>query len=397
VSYVNSPLRSLRLAAFLLVLAPATLMASEVSETYARLYERAETLQQKQEIMVAIEGLDDPDLSPFLIAALDGLLTTQRAITTNAERALSLQVTRMVVKKLGTLRSRDAAPSIFTVVTDAEDPVLRSEALAALGSIGVPSYAQRIAVILRNLNMGPGADVQGSETVAQGCITALERLRENAGFVPVFDASQGWYSRRVKEAAAAALSTMVDDPSDMLVEISRADTTFKASLLALNTARASTAPAAGKVRVAVTALEQALNREGKNLTEETLRSEIRTTASGVLRDLKADSRDAVPLLARILALDTAPDGEKIAAMEALGASGSDEAAAVLISHLKWFNDRKQSGIVSKDDRLLRSTIRVLGEMKKKQSASEFIRVKTLGYGQGVTHDAEDALKKIGWQ
>jgi len=375
--------------------APSIAMASEVSEMYARLYERAYTLQQKQEIMVAIEEQDDPDMAPFLVNALDALVSSRLTVTGSTEKNLHTQLMRMVSKKLGELRARDAAALLYTVVKEAEDPVLKGEALAALGSIGVGSYAEKIAVILRDLNMNQGGNVQASETVASGCITALERLREPVGFVPVFDASVGWYSRRIKDAAGRAMTLMVDDPSEMLCGILRNDASFYAMLRAVETAAASSARPAGKTQVAVTALRQALLRGGRNPVEDTLLSQIRTTASVILRDQKADSKEAVPMLQQILSLDTAGAGEKMTVLEALGASGSDESAAVLISYLKWFNDRKESDIQAKDDRLLRSTIQILGDMKKRKATEELLRVKTLGYSLGPLHDAENALKKMG--
>lgn len=392
----SEPARIARAVFLLVLLAPVPALGSEVSEMYARLYERAYTLQQKQEIMVAIEEQDDPDLASFLGAALEALISTQRAVTGATDRSIHAQLMRMVVRKLGGLRARDAAPLVLEAAEETTDPVLKAEALAALGSIGIPSYAEKIAAILRGLNLNPGGDRQAAETVASGCIEALERLREKAGFVPVFDASLGWYSRRVKDAAAAALAVMVEDPSEMLAGIVRTDPSFEAMLRAMEFSAASSAPAEGRIRVALAGLEQAMIRGGRNATEETALSRIRTTAAAVLRDLKADSREAVPMLRTVLFSESAPSGEKMTILEALGASGSAEGAAVLIAYLKWHNDRKESGIQPKDERLLRSVIVILGGMARQEAAGELVRVKTLGYALGPVHDAEAALAKLGW-
>jgi hypothetical protein len=393
--YTNRFPRALRLAACLLLAASWPAIASDLSDLYASLYESAQTLQQKQDVMTSLGNRTDPDFAPFLIKALDGLVAGQRSVSSATEKILNAQIMRTIVKKLGDLHSRDAAPLVLTVVKEAEDPVLKADALTALGNIGIASYAERIAMMLRDLNMNPGGNAQSAEIVAAGCIAALERLREKVGYIPVFDASMGWYSRWVKDAAGSALRAMVEDPSEMLAEILGTDTSLPAMLRALETEAASSAPAAGKIMVALAALDQTGIREGKNAIEKTLLAQIRTTAVSLLSALKADTKEVLSYLSKLLSSDSVSTGEKIGVIEALGAAGSKEAASVLIAYLKWTNDRKASDIMPKDDRLLRATIRVLGAMKRPEAAPEIIRVKILDYSLGPTRDAEDALKKIG--
>ena len=75
---------------------------------------------------------------------------------------------------------------------------------------------------------------------------------------------------------------MVGDPSELLEAMIRTNVSFEVKLAALIAEDASLASDAGKVAVAVAALEQGLIHQPNNLIEEVLLSRLRTLSAEVM-------------------------------------------------------------------------------------------------------------------
>ncbi len=206
--------------------------AGEAADVWSRLYNRAKTYEQRYEIMLNIAELEDHDLPPFLSAALNDLIVTWRNPVNSSQLTLHNQLIELIVEQLGSLKIRDSADHLFTVVKDAEDPFLKRAALIALGKVSGTAYADEIAMLLRNLNFKPGKASQAEEVVAYGCIAALERFKEPIGYEPVFFASIGWYTDRIKSKAVRSLEVILADPSEILGNIVKNNSIFRVKLQA---------------------------------------------------------------------------------------------------------------------------------------------------------------------
>ena len=137
----------------------------------------------------------------------------------------------MLVKELGNLKAVDSGRLIYEVVKNTDDEsFVRCD--CGLGNAGARDYADEIAEILRKLNLEIIVieNKEERESVVDACILALERLKHPVGFKPVFNASVGRYSRNSVMKAERALQNMLEDPTDLLVEIIRDDTPFSTGL-----------------------------------------------------------------------------------------------------------------------------------------------------------------------
>jgi len=367
--------------------------ASETTDVWSRLYNQAKTYEQRYETMLNIAELEDRDLAPFLSTALNDLILTWKNPVNSNQLTLHNQLMELIVEQLGSLKARDSADYLFTVVKDTEDPFLKRAALIALGKVGGTAYADEIAMLLRNLNFKPGKASQAEEAVAYGCITALERFKEPIGYEPVFFASIGWYTDRIKSKARIALEIILADPSEVLGDIIKNNSIFKVKLQALNQEDRSNAPAEKKIEVATTALDQGLINVGRDVTEKQILQNLRVKAIEMLTLLKFDSIRAISLMEEMLYKDYDVNG-KLSTIQALGSCPKTEAAEALINFLAELNHGQEIGLPDKDNRIVISTIRALGNTKNKLAHPQLLRVKFAGYGSEVVREAGEALIKL---
>lgn len=367
--------------------------AAEAADVWSILYNRSKTYEQRYEIMLNIAELEDRDMAPFLSSALNDLILTWRNPVNSNQLTLHNQLMELIVEQLGSLKARDSADYLFTVVKETEEPFLKREALIALGKVGGKTYVDEIAMLLRNLNFGPAKAAQAEEVVAYGCIAALERFKEPIGYEPVFFASIGWYTDRIKSKAGRALEVILADPSEVLGNIIKNDSIFKVKLQALNQEEKSNAPTEKKIAVATIAMDQGLVNVGQTVIEQQTLQNLRIKAIEMLTILKFDSIRAISLMEEIL-YKNYDINEKLSAIQALGFCPKTEAAETLAKFLAELNERQESGLLDKDNRIVISTIRALGSTKNKLAHPELLRVKYAGYGFGVVRAAEEAIKKL---
>ncbi len=376
----------------LLLVLPHLIFADEVSEVWSKLYRQAKTVKQKYDIMLNIVELDNSDMIPTLIEALEEL-NMQDLYMDKKEKVIQDDLKILVVRELGELRASGASEGIFRVVREAEDPHLKEEALIALGKIGSKDYALNIALILRSLTLYRGDDLVSDEAIANGCIQALERLRDPVGYLPVFYATTAGFSRRVTEMAEMALVNMVNDPSDILTALIMTESSFEMKLQGLRAEYRSNAPDLSKFEVATHALNEGLINKPANLDEEAYLGEIRRLALEIIIEIKDKNNKPIPLIEQVLYRYN-DDSEKVYAIEALKSISTNEAEKALINFLAYQNDRQASGVTAKDNRIVIATIRALGSLESKAGYRELLRVKFSGYPAAVVREADKAIESI---
>src|SRR6056297_1277435 len=378
-------------------------VANEIAAMWTRLYERARTLDQKQQIMMNIVEQHSRDVIPVLNDALDEEVRTFRNTANVTEAGRKIELMKMVVQELGRLKAREAVPVVWETVQIVEEPILKAEAIMALGSMGARQYAEDMAMMLRNINFNYD-DIQNqrkNEIIAYALVTALGRLGEAVGYEPVFFASQGWYSgrRQVKQQAEKVLQQIVDDPSAQLLKILRTNDDFELKLAALQAAEKSDAPEIAKAEVAAAAIDEGLNYVGKNKTESRELKMIRLNALMMLKKYpQPENERLLENLSRMLQMYRAnrvfDEDEMITLLDALGTFTGEEVARPLSDLLNYYNKRRE---VSPPDsyRIVRALIQELGNVGHLAGIEELTIVTISDYWENsMQREAQSAINKI---
>ncbi|MDC7241146.1 MAG: hypothetical protein PQJ50_12390 [Spirochaetales bacterium] len=370
---------------------------SNSAEVWSRLYRRSSSLEQKEMVLENIVRLNDRAVEPVLIEAIDEMIANQEKF--RGDRALMLkwvEMTDMIVKALGSMKSRDAEDQVWFVVNHpADNSLLKANALIALGEMRATTYASDISTMLRNLNFNTQqSNRESAEIEAYACVLALQKMRQPVGFEPVFYAATGWYSRRTKDLAVEALKTIADDPTEQILGIMvNADYSTKRTALAVE--NNSNAPLENKNSVAVTALEEGLKYQTNDRSEQDDLSKLRIDAIKSLIQNEAKTDDAVPLLKTTI--DRASDfNETIYAYYALGVIASDAAVDVLSEKLIMYNERQASGLNASQAQLdyIRQIINSIGMSGNSRGMSALTEVQFSNYTPAINRLAKQAMEKL---
>jgi hypothetical protein len=386
-------LAPLFIAAALFAAVPVQISANETVRVYGIIMQSAETVQQRYAVAQSMAALNDPGAAVYALDALDWVLANRSSIRPGSERETYERLTQILVKSLGDWRYTNAAASVMRVVDDSPDPLTRSEALIALGSMRATEYAEKIALILRDLNLAPVADRDAGETLAYGSILALERLRSPLGFAPLFFASEGWYSRRVREQAERSLPLVLDDPTIAVVEIIEKET-LERKIRAFDLLMRSKASGGNKIRTAAMALSRGITLSPRNRAEETLLSSLRVRAMNALVTLEdrsgtpaADFNEAY----RIGGLD-----EKLVSLRAMGATRSVEAARFLRDIIMDLDGVHRRGLVDNTrETLMRAALQNAAVNANKELAPALQAVSlNQGWSGGILNLAAAAQRAL---
>lgn len=387
-------MRKALLMAVAMAALPLALAANERVRVYAFILGQADTIAQKHAAASALAELGDESAAPRLADLLDELVAARSAIRRGSETEDYERLTRVVVKALGDWRYANAAPSIYRVVEDSADPLSRAEALIALGSMRAAEYAGRIALLLRNLTMSPPADRDGAEKVAYGAVLALERMRSPVGFSPLFSASEGWYSRRVKEQAERSLEVVLPDPSAEIKAMMAVDLSPRI-IKSLALAMRSQASVESKREIASLALARGIAMSpGRDRPEQVSLAALRVEAMNALVSLSDKSGANAAALAE--AYRIGPTDERLVALRALGVNGSPEAAQALSAIILALNNDMSAGLVNQtQNSLMLAALQNAAANKQKSLAAALILVQNNPkLSSAITRQAGQSLREI---
>jgi hypothetical protein len=390
--------------AFILFLAVATAgWGNEISAVWSRLYQRATTLDQKLQMMINIVEQHDRDMIPVLTGALDEQVRNLRNLTSTTERVKSSELSKMVVKELGKLKTMEAASLIWEVVQAVDEPFLKGEALIALSRIGARQYGPEMALMLRNINFNYD-DLQKqreNETLAFALILSLERLGVPEAYEPIFFASIGWYSSRsgVKERAKEALSVIVDDPTEQLLNIMERAERYGTKQIALEAGYASKAPAENKAALAVKALDEGLRYTAKDGIERRELKSLRLTALNAIRAIDYKDPAAIDSMEDMLigyqTQRLYEEDETLTLLSALGSYSDDKSARALANFLNYQTERREVR-ASESLRIVKATIQALGRNGSRVGFEPLTIVTVSSFWESsVQREAKAALEKLG--
>lgn len=388
-----------------LLLAPAgmVLHANEVASMWSRLYQNASTNEHRYQIMLNMVELDSRDLGPVYLEALEEQLRGYENIEETTERFAANQLIVLILRELGQQRVTESADAVWNMLEINPQVNVMSEAVSTLGRIEATQYAGRLALMLRNMNLqvSPLSERREIEAVALSTVTALERLREPVGFEPVFFASNGWYSTQsgVRAAAREALPEIAEDPTDILMDITRDTTSIEVKQLALRVGLDSNAPETRKAEFAARSLEHALSVNSRTRIEEQALKSLRMNALTAIRELDQKSDRAIPSMARMLTQYRSDrlydEDEMLTLINTMGSFSNDDSVRALAGFMRYQTEARERGVIPDSPRIPRATIIALGNTGN-PSAMEDLNMVIYSdqWESGVRREARAALDRI---
>jgi len=376
--------------------------ANEISAVWTRLFRRAVSLSQKSNIMENIVEQHSRDMVPVLMEALEEQVGNLQNSGDVTERLKTAEYTKMIVKELGRLKANEASSYIWQIVEVVDDPFLKGEAIIALGKVGARQYTNELNLLLRNLNFNLGdiQDQRKNEIVAFSLVIALERLKQAESYSPIFFASTGWYSSRsgVRAKAQESMLTMLDDPTEQLMQIMKDSKAYDIKLAALDAGFKSRANDENKAVLAVLALQEGLQASPINPTERVQLKSLRVLALNVLELVSVKPEEAVAYMNRMLILYRTERlfeiDEMVDLFETFGTFSSDESVKAQTEFLAYLTDRKESGRVI-DLRISKSSIIAIGNTGNSLGFEQLTNVQySDSWENSVKREAKNALGKL---
>ena len=369
--------------------------ASEAMDVYTFLYEQATSPQERLAVLKSLSDQNIDGAGRLYAQALSQLLQEFPSLKTTAERDAADQSARLLAQLLGNSKYTAAAGDLWRVVENFSNPLVKADALIAMGKLRNVDYAELIEKLLYDLNLKPATDPEAGEKIAYGAILALEKYQQPSGYLPVFFAATGWYNKRIREQAERSLPYILDNPEVPLTSLIRSSAyTYDIKFLALQRMEASKAPADAKARVAVIALAEGWRASTMDVKQRVQLGNSRKLAIDMIRRYKTEDTTVLPLLERSYkeGIDTE---EKLNAVAALSAIGTDDAARLLSNFLLALNaKRKANNITQEDEQLVRAVIPALGATGKSVARPALQAVEYQDWTNYVKTLAQDALKQI---
>jgi HEAT repeat protein len=378
--------------------AAAALFADTGLDAYISIYDSQPTMVNKLAILQEIISDGGPDLDPFCAYALDRLLISYSQISGALEIGAADSIARITTERLGNANYMDAAPNIWQTINTLSNSQVRSTALIALGKMKAVKYLSQTIQILEDLNIHPAAqDRQNAEQIAFGAIVALENFGDPAGYIPVYFASQGWYSERIRSQARISLERIPSDSSDSLITVIRGSGySYDEKLNALNNIDASSAPKEKKAEAASAGLSEGWRSSTGDIRMRTSLTGIRKKAIAMIARygvLDGDTR-VYQLLDRSYREGYAEE-EKTGALKALSTLSSAESVRLLSSYLIAMNEKLRSNTLNQaDERIVREIIPALGTTRKPNARPALRTVATVDWTSAIKRLAEEALQNI---
>ncbi|OHE62673.1 MAG: hypothetical protein A2Z99_17905 [Treponema sp. GWB1_62_6] len=382
-----------RFSAIAALLATAAFaFASEELDVYTWIYRASISPAERFAVLKNVAEAEIPGAGELYAEALSQLLIEFPNLKTVSERESADSTARLLADLLGEAKYAAAATDLWRIVQTFSNPLVKADALIAIGRTRSEDLFEQVARTLQDLNLRPTSDPESGERIAYGALLALEKYRKIEGFPPVFFASTGWYSRRVRDQAAATLPLIADDPTQALEGIMRqGDSNVK--LLALQTEDASKAGAAAKSAFAALALSEGWTSATSDVKERQILANLRKLSMAVMQRSGVTS-SAIPLLDRSYREGIDME-EKLSAISALAAGRSDDAALVLASALMKLNERRRADATTQDDeRIVRAVIPALGATGSVKGRPALQAVENMDWTNAVKVLAGEALKKL---
>jgi hypothetical protein len=373
---------------------------SEELEIYTYLYDGALTNAEQLAILQDVAELEITGAGEFYAGALRRLVTGYQNIRDVTERGVADEQAVLLAELLGAEKYSAAAPDLWRTVEIFTNPLVKAEALMSLGKMRATAFLPQIITLLTDLNTTSTSDRLMGERIAFGAIVALEKYQDPSGYLPVYFASIGWYSDRIKGQARRSLAVISEDPTEPMTQIIRGSGyDYPTKLRALQTIEESEVSNASKAGVAVVALGEGHRASTNIVAQRANLNQMRKLAIDMIKRYGTDDEAVYPLLERsykqFAERNDGDRDESLNAITTLAALGSDESARRLSSFLMTINQKLQSGTLTrKDEDLVREIIPALGRTGRAIGRPALNSVTALNWTAAVKNLATEALKNI---
>jgi hypothetical protein len=386
-----------RYIVIILLLAAATtgFADSEELDIYTYLYDGAITVTDQLGILQSVAELGIPGAGDFYGKAFARLVREYPTIRDSIEKEAADNAAILLAECLGEAKYNAAAGDLWRAVEAFSNPLVKAEALMALGKMRATAFLPQVIQTLSDLNTRPATDRLAGERIAFGAIIALEKYQDVSGYLPVFFASTGWYSERIKQQAGASLPIILADPSEPLSSVIRGSGyPYTAKFLALQTIEASNVSNESKAAIALTAFAEGWRASTNDVRLRMDLANMRKQAINMIRRYGTSDAAVYPLLERSYkeGIDTE---ERLNAVATLSTLGTEDAARLLSSFLMIINGKMQSGTLTQvDEQMVRAIIPALGATGQAVARPALRSVQALDWTNAVKNLATEALRNI---
>ncbi|MDR2028948.1 MAG: hypothetical protein LBP93_05355 [Treponema sp.] len=387
--------RYIIISILLLAVAMAGFSDSEELDIYTYLYDGAGTVTDQLGILQSVAELGISGAGDFYSKALTRLTREYPNIRDSIEKESADNALILLAQRLGEEKYTAAAGDLWRAVGAFSNPLVKAEALMALGKMRATAFLPQVIQTLSDLNTRPAADRLAGERIAFGAIIALEKYQDVSGYLPVFFASTGWYSERIKQQAGASLPVILADPSEPLSSVIRGSGyPYATKLLALQTIEASNVSNDSKAAIAVTALTEGWRASTNDVRLQMNLASMRKQAINMIRRYGTGDAAVYPLLERSYKEGVDAE-ERLNAVATLSSLGTEDAARLLSSFLMIINGKLQSGTLTQvDEQMVRAIIPALGATGQAVARPALRSVQALDWTNAVKNLATEALRNI---
>jgi hypothetical protein len=374
--------------------------ASEELEIYSYLYDAALTNTEQLALLQNVAEMKISGAGEFYAGALRRLVTGYRNIRDVTEKSAADEQAQLLAELLGNEKYNAAASDIWRVAETFADPLVKAEALMALGKMRASAFLPQVIKVLADLNATSTPDRLSGERVAFGAIIALEKYQDPSGYLPVYFASTGWYSERIKSQARKSLAVISADPADFMLQVIRSGGyTYTDKLTALQSVENSGTPNTSKAEVALAALSEGHRASTNVVAQRMALNQMRKLAIDMIKRYGVEDEAVYPLLERSYKqFAERNDGDRDEALNAvttLAALATDESARLLGAFLMTLNQKLQSDtLAQKDWDLVREIIPALGKTGRPTARPILRAVGALSWTPAVKNLAAEALDNI---
>ncbi|MDR1318487.1 MAG: hypothetical protein LBJ90_02595 [Treponema sp.] len=383
-----------------LITASFSFADSEEIDLYNYLYQGALTHEEQLSLLQTMAESKLTGAGDFYSRALHRLVIEYPNVSGATAREVADEQAIVLANLLGQEKYAAAGPDLWRAVDVFSNPLVKAEVLMALGKIQARAFLPQVIQVLQALNGSPAPDRLNGERVAFGAIVALEKYQDISGYLPVYFASTGWYSDRIKNQALNSLAVISSDPTQPMLEIiNGSGYNYAVKLEALQSMEASGASNDSKSSVAAAALSEGWRA---STTDARLRGQLnsmRKFAMRMIRSYGASGDSIYPLLERSYKqFADRNDGDRDEALDALNTLrtlASDESARRLSAFLMTINQKLQSGTLTrKDEDLVRAIIPALGAAGRPIGRPALNSVVALNWTAAVKALAQEALRDL---
>jgi hypothetical protein len=364
-------------------------------DVYTYLYDGAATVTDQLGILQGVAELDISGAGDFYARALTRIVREYPTIRDTIEKEAADNAAILLSQCLGEEKHTAAAGDLWRVVEAFSNPLVKAEALMALGKMRATAFLPQVIQTLSDLNTRPAADRLAGERIAFGAIIALEKYQDVLGYLPVFFASTGWYSERIKQQANASLPIILADPSEPLSSVIRGSGyPYTTKFLALQTIENSNVSNESKAAIALTALTEGWRASTNDVRLRMDLASMRKQSINMIRSYGTSDAAVYPLLERSYkeGIDTE---ERLNAIATLSTLGTEDAARLLSSFLMIINGKLQSGTLTQvDEQMVRAIIPALGATGQAIARPALRSVQALDWTNAVKNLATEALTNI---